>query len=267
MEIRILGSLSVTEGDVELIPSAPKLRQILALLLFNESHVVPTGSLLTELWDESPPRSAMTTLQTHVLRFRVMLAERLGLTPAAVAGDILQTRRGGYRLTLGATSFDLREYRELEALGAEALRAGDRVAASHRFAEALDQWRGPALLDVAQGRLLRAAVARLDESRLNVLRLLLDAQLSEGRHREVLSVLARLVVHHPFDQGLHGQFMVALHRSGYRARALEVFARLREDMFRELGGGPSAELVRLRHMIRVSDASILEGRMVPAAGA
>lgn len=259
MDIRVLGSLSIHEKGRDLIPSAPKLRQLLSLLLINESRVVPTHALLTELWDESPPRSATTTLQTHILRLRVMIAEWLGYSTAVVAEEVLRTCQGGYRLTLGPDGFDLREYRSLETRGAELLRAGDLVESSYLFTRALDLWRGPALVDVRHGWLLRTAVERLEESRLNTVTLLFDAHLHMGRHREMLSGLARLAARHPLNEGLHSRFMLALHRSGDRAGALEVFARLRENMAAELGCEPSRELWHRWHAVQVCDAAVSEG--------
>src|SRR3954449_5262668 len=101
MDVRVLGPMSVREKAGELIPSAGKPRQLLALLLLNESHPVTTGALISELWDEAPPRSVMTTLQTHIMRLRRAFAQGLGLDPREVARRLLQTRNGGYQLNLG----------------------------------------------------------------------------------------------------------------------------------------------------------------------
>ncbi|MGW1179134.1 BTAD domain-containing putative transcriptional regulator, partial [Kitasatospora sp. NPDC002543] len=50
-------------------------------------------------------------------------------------------------------------------------------------------------------------------------------------------------------ESLHGQYMIALHRSGRRGEALEAYQRLRNTLVRELGMEPSAALRRLQRSI------------------
>ncbi len=255
IDFRVLGSLSIQENDgEELIHTTGKPRQLLALLLLNEPHRVSTNSLITELWDDTPPPQAMTTLQTHIFYLRKEFAQKLGVSRGVIARDLLRTRDGGYQLDLGRTFFDLREFHRLRTMARTLPHTGDHAGASRVLSEALGLWRGPALLDVDHGRLLRAAVAELDESRLDTLTLFFGIQLEMGRHHEILSELARLVVRHPHHEELHAQFMIALYRSGYRTRALEVFDELRRNMLDELGVAPSTRIDRLRHAIGVADA-------------
>lgn len=259
MDFRVLGSLSVQEDGDELVHTTGKPRQLLALLLLNESYRVSTSSLITELWDEAPPQRATTTLQTHIFYLREEFARKLHVTRRAIARDLLQTREGGYQINLGRSYFDLTEFHRLRATARTLLHSGDNLDASRVLSEALGLWRGPALQDVDHGRMLHAAVAELDESRLDTLVLFFGTQLEMGRHREILSELARLVVRHPHHEELHAQFMIALYRSGYRTRALEVFDQLRQNMFDELGMAPSARLTRLREAINVADSTAIRG--------
>lgn len=253
MEFRVLGPLSIRENTGELIRTSGKPRQLLALLLLNESHRVSASSLIAELWDDTPPPSAPTALQTHIFYLRKEFARKLGVAQSAIARDLLRTRDGGYQIDLGETFFDLPRFHRLRAAARTRLRTGDDLGASREFSKALGLWRGPALLDVDHGRMLRAAVAELDESRLETLVLFFGTQLRMGRHREILSELARLVVYHPHHEALHSQFMIALFRSGYRTRALEVFDELSRNMFDDLGMAPSARIAELRHAIHVTD--------------
>jgi DNA-binding SARP family transcriptional activator len=266
MDFRVLGSLSIREDGEELIHTTGKPRQLLALLLLNEPHRVSTSSLITELWDDTPPPRAMTTLQTHIFYLRQEFARKLDVTRGVVAQDLLQTCAGGYQMHLGRTSFDLPEFHRLRTMAQTLLHTGDNLGASRVLSEALGLWRGPALLDVDHGRLLRAAVAELDESRLDTLTLFFGTRLELGRHREILTELARLVVRHPHHEELHAQFMVALYRSGYRTRALEVFDELRRNMLDELGVAPSGRVARLQHAIRVADAAAVTAPAAPPAG-
>ena len=158
----MLGPLSDTTRRQRVDPYDRKLRQLLALLLLNEPHRVSVTSLITELWDDAAPRCALTTLQTHVFYLRAEFARKLDVTRGTVARDLLQTHDGGYRIILGDNAFDLREFHRLRTLAQARLTTGDAQGASRLLSEALDQWRGPALLDVDHGRLLRARVTGLD---------------------------------------------------------------------------------------------------------
>ncbi|WP_092775164.1 AfsR/SARP family transcriptional regulator [Actinokineospora terrae] len=258
LDVRVLGPLSLRRDGEDLLRVAGKPRQLLALLLLNEPHRVSTGSLVTELWDDLPPRSVTTTLQTHVFALRGEFARTLGVPREQVARDLLQTRDGGYRFDLGGASFDLTEFHRLRASGQALVAAGDALGAGRVLSAALHLWQGPALLDIDHGRLLRACVAELDKSRVDTLVLLLGTRLRLGAHREVLSELARLVVRHPHHEELHAQFMVALYRSGYRTRALEVFDELRRDLRDELGVAPSPRVSRLWQLMRVADTEAVD---------
>ncbi|MFF3147994.1 hypothetical protein ACFVRU_41345, partial [Streptomyces sp. NPDC057927] len=63
MDIDVLGALAVRENGVSITPTAPKPRQVLALLALHADQVVPVAALTEELWGTAPPRSARTTLQ------------------------------------------------------------------------------------------------------------------------------------------------------------------------------------------------------------
>lgn len=265
MEIRVLGPLVAHHEAAQAVPSAGKPRKVLAMLLLNEQQMVPVSALVSELWDGEPPRSARTTLQTYVLQLRKLFADTLGLSPSQVTKQVLQTRNGGYLFAPGQAALDLREYRRLEQAGLSAMRGGDDAAAVEIFDRALGLWRGSALSDVEHGRLLEAEVARLEQSRLTMVEYQVEAGLRLGRHRESLSELAGLVVQHRFHENLHAQYMLALHRSGCRTRALEVYHRLRASMIDELGLEPSPKLQWLHHAVLTSEPELDELRKIPEA--
>jgi DNA-binding SARP family transcriptional activator len=263
VEIKVLGPLLIRQEARQAVPTARKPRKVLALLLLNESRVVSVPSLLAELWDTEPPKSALTTLQTYVLQLRKMLARATGRSLGEVAAESLQTSSNGYLFAAGGADFDLYTFYEMERLGGLALADGDLDGASRIFRQALELWTGPTLMDVEQGRLLEAEVARLEQSRLTMLEHRIEADLRLGRHRELLSELAAVVTYHRFHEDLHAQFMIALYRSGCRNRAVEVFHRLRADLIEELGLEPSPKLQRLVRSVLDSDPDLEDSRMVP----
>lgn len=255
VDIEVLGTLAVWENGASVAPTAAKPRQLLAMLATHADQVVPVSSLIRELWEDAPPRSAQTTLQTYIRQLRALIETALARSGDESRKDpkrVLVTRPGGYLLdTRGGTS-DVREFERRAGLGYRATEVGDHLTASRRLREALALWRGPVLADVQCGPLLEMEVRRLEEARLCVLDQRIEAELRLGRHRELLSELTVLVSRYRTHESLHGQFMLALHRSGRRGEALDVYQRLRATLVRELGLEPSAGLRRLQRAILLS---------------
>lgn len=149
----------------------------------------------------------------------------------------------------GGGKSDVREFERLSGLGYRAVDAGDHPGGARLLREALGLWSGPAFADVQGGVQLDMEIRRLEETRLCALDQRIEADLRLGRHREVLAELTVLVSRYRTHENLHGQFMLALHRSGRRGEALDVYQRLRTTLVRELGIEPSAALRRLQRSI------------------
>lgn len=253
MEIRILGPISIEPIGTVSTRLAPKPRKILALLLLNANKIVSTASLMTELWGETPPKSATTTLQTYVLHLRKALGALWEIDLPDIAKNVLTTHTNGYMLSISPGTVDLHVYNKLVADGRRALEEGQIERGAARFDEALALWSGPPLADVPIGPLLEAEVLRLEEDRLGILEDRISADLRLGRHHQLLGELTSLVAQHPFHEGLHEKLMVALHRSGRRHQALDVYQRLRSSLVDELGIDPSPRLQRLHQSVLASD--------------
>lgn len=253
MDIAVLGALAVKENGISVTPTAPKPRQVLAMLALHADQVVPVAALIEELWGDCPPRSARTTLQTYVLQLRELIAEALKHDPEGTAPrtakDVLVTLPGGYMLNTSGGTSDVREFERLAGTGYRAMDVEDYTGAARRLREALALWNGAALADVQTGTQLEMQVRRLEESRLCALDQRIEADLRLGRHREILGELSMLVTRYRTHENLHGQFMLALHRSGRRSEALGVYQRLRNALVRELGLEPSPALRRMQRSI------------------
>ncbi|WP_225840509.1 AfsR/SARP family transcriptional regulator [Streptomyces sp. NK08204] len=251
MDIEVMGALSVRENGVSIVPTAPKPRQVLALLALHADQVVPVTALVEELWGSKPPRSSRTTLQTYVRQLRELIDEALsrGGNERCTPKDILATVPGGYRLETRNGTVDFREFERRAGAGYRAMDAEDYSGAARRLADALSLWTGPALTDVQAGMRIDMEARRLEEARLCALDQRIEADLRLGRHRELLPELTVLVNQYRMHESLHGQFMLALHRSGRRGEALDVYQRLRNTLVSELGLEPSAALSRLQRSI------------------
>lgn len=249
MDFRVLGPLEMYANGREVVPTAPKPRQVISLLLLRRNALVQTGELIDELWEQDPPASAMTTLQTYVYKLRRALVG-CGSEP------ILSTKPGGYLLNVPDEAVDLYRFETDAAEGRALLEADDAERAATTLRRALALWRGAALVDVVPGALLTSYVTRLEELRARILDLRIQADLTLGRHNELVSELKALVLTRPLDEQLHASLMLALHRSGRRQEALEVFRTLRGRMIEDLGLEPGHALGALHHSL-LSDAPMV----------
>jgi hypothetical protein len=63
-----------------------------------------------------------------------------------------------------------------------------------------------------------------------------------GRHAELIGELEDLTGRYPLHEGLRGQLMLSLYRSGRQAEALEAYRRARDVFAEELGIDPGRDL-------------------------
>ncbi len=253
MRAVVLGSLAIEVNGVPHSLSAFKPRQALALLLLNANRTVSVSGFVQELWDDNPPSSALTTLQTYILQLRKFLVRTLNISQATASKHVLQTVPGGYVFRVRPEQLDLVVFKQLAAQGYQSLATRDFATAAQQLRAALNVWQGQALVDVPAGPAIEPQVRGLEEARLVVLEQCIDADLGCGRHREVLSELAALSIEHPYNETLQGQFMLSLHRSGRRSDALETYQRIRSTLIEDVGLEPSSWLQQV-HQAVLTDA-------------
>jgi DNA-binding SARP family transcriptional activator len=260
VDVRVLGAFEVVRGGVVLTPSAPKLRRVFALLAIHANRVVRIDQLIEELWEDRPPFSANTTLQTYVYQLRKLLGWSARADGSARQADgqevTLRTTPGGYLLSLPAGALDAKRFEQLAEEGRAKLDAGDLDGASKTLRQALQLWCGPAFTAVSTGPLLQAEVVRMEELRKIVLGHRIEADLQLGRHAELIGELTTLVTQQPTHEGFQAKLMLSLYRSGRRSEALQAYQRARSVLARELGLEPSAELQRLHQAVLAADPSL-----------
>ncbi|MFE7402781.1 BTAD domain-containing putative transcriptional regulator [Streptomyces sp. NPDC057557] len=269
LQIGLLGTLQVVHAGVHVTPSAPKVRQVLALLALRANTTVPLHQLVEELWEEHPPSSAATTLQTYIYQLRKLpgLCDPQ-LTGLAVGSRTLLTTPGGYRLSVPSDCLDAQEFGELAARGRKSMERGSVAEAADLLQRALTVWRGPALSDLAPGPIVGIDALRLEEQRYEVLEERINADLLLGRHHRLISELTALAADNPTREGLHAKLMLSLYRAGRRPEALEVFQRIRRVLTRELGLEPCSELQRLHQQVLAGDHGLdLPGGQTSVHGA
>ncbi|MFI7353762.1 BTAD domain-containing putative transcriptional regulator [Streptomyces avidinii] len=251
--------MSVKIDGQSIVPTAGKPRQLLALLALRCGRVVQVPTLMEEVWGEDIPRSGMTTLQTYVLHLRRLIVDALPEGTGRTPKDLLATRFNGYQLTVKPKSFDFVEFESLAGSGDNALERGDAAAASKYLHQALELWRGPALMDVPVGRVLAMELMGLNEVRMRVLEQRILSDLWLGKSATLVPELRKLVEQHPLHEKLAACLMIAYQRSGAGWRALEVFRDLRKALIGELGVEPSGRLQNL-HRELLSNATDLSLR-------
>ena len=240
IEFRVLGPLEVIDDDRVVVLSAAKPRALLAILLIGDQPI-STDRLIADLWGARPPATALKTLQTYVSQLRKVLGEQA-----------IVTRPAGYQVRLERDSLDVHRFERLliEAREAEPAVAGDRLR------KALALWRGPALVDFAFAPWAQNEMLRLEELRLGALQDRVEADLQIGRGAELIAELEALVAEYPLREGLRGQLMLALYRSGRQADALAAYRAARVALVEQLGIEPGPELRRLERAILDQDPQL-----------
>ncbi len=230
-EFRILGPLEVVADDGRVLDlGGPRQRALLAALLVRANAVVSTERLIEELWGETAPKTATTSLHNAVSQLRRLLG-----------AEMLVTRPPGYVLRLDESQLDAARFERLlrEARGADADERG-RV-----LREALSLWRGEALAGIGYEGAAAGEARRLDELRVDALEARIGADIERGRHTEVIGELEALIVEHRLRERLRELLMLALYRSNRQAEAIELYHDTRAALVDELGLEPSRSLQQL----------------------
>ncbi|MFI5982181.1 AfsR/SARP family transcriptional regulator [Streptomyces sp. NPDC051555] len=245
---RILGPLQVTGsgGPVRIPPGRQEV--ILAALLLEAKRVVSTDYLVDLIWDDEPPDTARTQVQICVSRLRKLFST------AGIAAAIT-TRPPGYVLQTDGDSVDAAVFARRVADARTAAKQGRAAEAVELLRAAGELWLGDCLSGVSS-ETLRSKARQLDEERLTAAETRIGLELELGRHHQLVGEIQLLVHVHPLREGLRGQLMLALYRSGRQAEALETYRVGRELLIDELGLEPGAELRRL-------ESAILSAKVAP----
>jgi DNA-binding SARP family transcriptional activator len=247
MRFRILGPLEVLSPNGWTAISAAKWRSLLACLLVRPGQLVPTESLIFELWADNPPSTANNLVSIYVHRLKKVLGD--------TEGKALLYRAPGYMLRVSDKDLDSQVFELLVADGRSALEGSDADRAAALLGEALGLWRGPLLADVPRTSLLAMQADRAEELRLAATELRIEADLACGRAAHVVAELRALVAEYPLREGFWALLMRALESAGRRAEALETYSQAQQVISDELGIDPGAELQRLFQELLTADSA------------
>ncbi|MET8143548.1 BTAD domain-containing putative transcriptional regulator [Sphaerisporangium sp. NPDC005288] len=249
MEFRIMGSLQVQDGARDRTPTAPKHRDLLAVFVLNARRPMTLARLRGLLWPREDGDRSDSLLRGYIGRLRQSLGK-----------DVITTTSGTYMLAIEEDRLDVHRFRRLVERGLRSAREGQDDQARSHLREALDLWRGPVLEDVDPDghRWVETTALReeLEELRLLAVERSVDLDLKAGHHRELVPDLRQLTRWHPTWQRFHGQYMLALYRSGRRVEALEAYTRLREALDEGHALEPDPALQLLYHRMLHDDVSL-----------
>jgi len=250
MQFGVLGPLRVVaEGsDDPGVVSAPRLRIVLAALLWRANQPVPVAELAELVWGGTVPGRAPQAVRALIMRLRRQLGEQ--------AAARIVTQAPGYAIEISGDELDASRFETLTRQADAAIRAGWWAEAGDTAAEALGLWRGKPLVDVPSQLLQDQWVPDLEQLYGQALAWRIEADLHQGRHEQLIPELQKLTARHPLREDFHGHLMLALAGTGRRAEALAAYQEARRALVGELGIDPGAELRRLHQHILAGDSSL-----------
>jgi DNA-binding SARP family transcriptional activator/EAL domain-containing protein (putative c-di-GMP-specific phosphodiesterase class I)/CheY-like chemotaxis protein len=246
IEIRLLGPFAVDVGGQSVPIGSVKQRAVLAELALNAGRVVTADTLCSLLWEKDPPGSPLATIQSLISRLRRTLGDR----------DVLRTVDPGWVLDADPERVDALRFGFLVAHARARAGRGDVDAAAADLTAALDLWRGPALVDLAEAGYLVTQAIRLDEARRDAVEDLAEAELRNGRTAEAVVRLETHVDAEPLRERGWSLLMLALYRLGRQAAALRAFQQARSVLRDELGVEPGPDLVAMEQRILQHDPTL-----------
>src|SRR5215216_933779 len=253
MQFRLLGPLEVWDGDEQIDLGGAQQRALLALLLLNANRTVRRAQVIDWLWDTEPPRTAGDLVLQYVSRLRRALRR---CRTAEGSSRRLLTHASGYLLQVEPDELDLDRFERLVDQAHQAIATHDLDVATGTLRQALGLWRGPALANLPLSLAVGAESARLEEARLVALEERLEVDLALDRHALLVGELEALVASYPDRERPRRQLMLALYRSGRRAKALTVYRNTRKMLVEELGLEPSPALQQLERAILRADPAL-----------
>jgi DNA-binding SARP family transcriptional activator len=243
--ICLLGPLTVRSGAGGESGIGPRDRVVLAALAAWAGDPLSVERLAEALWGEHPPASRRKVVQGCVLRLRGVLGAQM-----------IETVPNGYRLAVAADEIDARRFERLLGRGRELLAVGEPDRAFFLTGQALELWRGRALIDLEHWEPARAEAGRLEELRLDAEELRFDAALQAGRYVEVLAEAYARVADAPLRERRWALLALAQYQAGRQGDALAGLRRARTVLGAELGLDPGDQLVAVERSILRQDPSL-----------
>jgi predicted ATPase/DNA-binding SARP family transcriptional activator/DNA-binding XRE family transcriptional regulator len=255
MRFAVLGPLLVEVDGRRVELGARVQRRLLAALVVNVGRVVSVSALIDAVWGDTPPASAVRTVQSYVARLR----DALVVDPAFYRQrrwEAIVTAAPGYRLVAPADAVDAVVFTERVQAARRAIARDNSVEADRLLADAFELWRGEPYGEFTDGALFAAEAQRLVETRLAGLEARLEVGLALGRHAEVVAEAQALCAENPLHEPFWVHLITALYRGGRQADALAALRRVRVVLAEEIGADPGLELSMLEQRVLRQDPTL-----------
>ncbi|TCC25272.1 AfsR/SARP family transcriptional regulator [Kribbella speibonae] len=239
IDVRLLGTFGVFVDGAETRVSAPRLRDLLAVLALAGGDPVPIETIGERVWSDQPPDRLRPTVQTCISRLRTLLG-----------AEIIRAHPEAYALALPRDRIDvLRFTDELDRAHRLPVPADERQAT----AAALDLWTGTPFSDLTADWFAKAALPGLVERYLAARERRIDLDIAGGVLEPLLVEVRDLTTQYPFREPLWARLIRLLDITGRHAEALACYADVRRLIADELGVDPGAELRTLYAELLVAD--------------
>ena len=251
LRVSVLGPVRAWVDDREVLLGPARRRTVFAVLAAHANRVVGRDELAQAVWGTSAPVTAAGNVYTYVSGLRRSLEPE---RPRWSAAGVLSSAPTGYSLRLAAGALDAERFVQLRTESAGLAEHGEIDMAITRLDEALALWHGDAYAGLA-GQFVELDRQRLTELRLSTVEQRARLILEVGDDDSLVAELTALVRDHPLREPLHELLMLALHRAGRHAEALDAFRDGRRTLVRELGVEPGAALRELHQRILKGSAT------------
>ena len=222
---------------------SPRERTVLSALVLRAGRPITTDELAEALWSDDLPETWTKQLQASIGRLR-----------NAVGRNAIETTPGAYTLRIDPDTVDAERFERL-ATSARRHLDDDPARALDAAERALELWRGTPYADLASWPPAVVETGRLDEVRMELEEVRVDAHLRLGEDAASVADAERLVREAPLRERRWVLLATALYRSGRQADALAAIRAARERLADELGAEPGAELSELElGILRHDDA-------------
>ncbi|ROR90245.1 AfsR/SARP family transcriptional regulator [Nocardioides aurantiacus] len=232
ISIGLFGSISVHRDGAQCAGLSAKQRQILGILALHPGSPVPRGELAEHLWEGSPPRSYVGTLDSYVCLMRRAMGLKAGRS------SVLATTAAGFVLTPGAdVEVDLTWFRRLS----RAADVGTGRPALEWAEEAVELAEGVLLGEVPYAAWAVRAREEVDRDVVGLCTRGAQRANGLGEYARASGLARRAVDRDPLCEDAWRQLMLAQWFAGNRGSALMTYAELRTAMKHELGDEPGQQ--------------------------
>jgi len=245
VEVRLFGEFEVARAGVSVPVRGSKQRALLALLALSRGVPVSADRLIDQLWGDRIPTKPANALQAQIGQLRRTLG-----------ASSITTSEAGYALAVDPEEIDLVRFEQLITRGRRLIEEGDGASGSAALGEALRLRSGEPLAEFAYAEFARSERAHLEELTVVAIEARAEADLAQGRHRDLVDELEGLCRQHPLRERLWELLMLALYGAGRQAEALRAYTEIRDRLVEELGIDPSPSLRALETRILDQDPSL-----------